>query len=65
MFAAGTRAPSNTTSPNSLVMPLIIFSGMRCTPGWSIGTANAEMPLCLGTSWSVRASTMHRSASSE
>ena len=65
MFAAGTRAPSNSTWPNSLVTPLIIFSG-RCTmPGWCIETMNAEIPLCFGTSLSVRASTRHQSAQSE
>ena len=65
MFAAGTRAPSNSTWPNSLVMPLIIFSGRCSMPGWSIGTANAEMPLCFGASGSVRARSMHQSATSE
>ena len=65
MSAAGTRAPSKITSPNSLVIPLIIRSGRCSIPGWCMGTANAEMPLCLGTSWSVRASTRHQSASSE
>jgi hypothetical protein len=33
--------------------------------GWCIGTAKAEMPRCLATSWSVRASRRHHSASSE
>ncbi len=65
MLAAGTRAPSNTTSPNSLVMPLIILNGNCSIPGWSMGTTKAEMPLCLGTAGSVRARTMHQSASSE
>ena len=33
MFSAGTRAPSNETWPNSLVTPLIIFSGRCSMPG--------------------------------
>ena len=65
MFSAGTRAPSNSTWPNSVVMPLIIRSGRCSMPGWCIGTANAERPLCFGTSGSVRASRMHQSATSE
>ncbi len=65
MFSAGTRAPSKATWPNSVVMPLIIFSGRCSMPGWRIGTANADSPLCFGTSGSVRASTMHQSATSE
>ena len=65
MFSAGTLAPSNDTWPNSLVTPLIIFSGRCSTPGWCIETMNAEMPRCLGTSLSVRASSRHQSATSE
>ena len=48
MFAAGTRAPSKRTSPNSLVTPLIIRSGRRSTPGWSIGTREGRDALVLG-----------------
>ena len=65
MLAAGTRAPSKSTCPNSLVTPLIIFSGRCSIPGWCIGTTNAEMPLCFGASGSVRANNMHQSATSE
>ena len=49
MFSAATRAPSNITWPNSVVMPLIIRSGRCSMPGWRIGTAKAERPLCFGT----------------
>ena len=52
MFSTGTLAPSNSTWPNSLVTPLIIFSGRCSIPGWCMLTMNAEMPLCLGTSLS-------------
>jgi hypothetical protein len=65
MFSAGTRAPSNTTWPNSLVMPLIMRSGYCSIPRWRIGTAKAESPLCFGTSASVRARRKHQSATSE
>ena len=50
MLAAGTRAPSKWTSPNSLVIPLIMGSGRCSMPGWCMGTAKAEMPRCLATS---------------
>ena len=50
MLAAGTRAPSKCTSPNSLVMPLIMRSGRCSMPGWRMGTTKAEMPLWRGTS---------------
>ena len=36
----GTRAPSKITSPNSLVIPLIILRGRRSMPGWCIDSAN-------------------------
>ena len=65
MFSAGTRAPSKITSPNSVVMPLIIVIGRCSISGWSMATAKAEIPLCLGTSGSVRASRRHQSATSE
>jgi hypothetical protein len=45
MLVAGTRAPSKMTSPNSLVMPLIIFNGRGSTPGWCIDATKAEVPL--------------------
>src|SRR5262249_35882296 len=65
MFSAGTRAPSNTTWPNSLVMPLIMRSGDCSIPCCRIGTAKADRPFCFGTSGSVRASRKHQSATSE
>ena len=65
MLPTGTLAPSNSTWPNSLVTPLIIFNGRCSIPGWCMTTMNAEMPLCFGTSLSVRASTRHQSATSE
>ena len=46
-------------------MPLIIRSGRCSIAGWSIGTANAERPLCFGTSESERARRKHQSATSE
>jgi hypothetical protein len=33
-----------------LVIPLIMRSGCCSIPGWCIGTANADSPLCFGTS---------------
>ena len=65
MFSAGTRAPSNSTCPNSVVMPLIMRSGRCSIPGCFIGTAKAERPLCFATLGSVRASRKHQSATSE
>jgi hypothetical protein len=46
-------------------MPLIMRSAFCSIPGWFIGTAKAERPLCFATSVSVRASSRHQSASSE
>jgi hypothetical protein len=65
MFSAGTRARSKSTSPNSVVMPLIILRGRCSIPDWCIETTKADSPLCFGTSASVRASTRHQSATSE
>ena len=48
MFAAGTRAPSKTTSPNSRVMPLIILQRPLLDAGLVHRTANADRPLCFG-----------------
>ena len=42
--SAGTRALSNSTCPNSFVIPFIICSGRCSMPGWCIGTANADSP---------------------
>ena len=38
--------------------PVISRSGRIVTPGWSSGKANHEIPACLGTSKSVRASSI-------
>jgi hypothetical protein len=65
MLAAGTRAPSKSTWPNSVDTPLIIVSGRCPMPGWCMEITNAEMPLCRGASGSVRASSRHQSATSE
>jgi hypothetical protein len=65
MSAAGTRTPSKVTSPNSRVTPLIMRSGRCSMPSWCMETANADSPLCFGTSVSVRARTRHQSAASE
>ncbi len=35
----------------------MLVIGRTSTPGWSIGTRRNEIPLCLGTSGSVRART--------
>jgi hypothetical protein len=54
---AATRASDRNTSlkPES---PVIWISGRTSTPGWFIGSAKYVMPRCLGTSGSVRASSI-------
>ena len=47
-------ASSRNTSLNT-ASPVISRSGRIVTPGWSRRKANHEMPLCFGTSRSVRA----------
>ena len=56
-WSTGTRAPDKNTSLND-AQPFICRSGRTSTPGWRIGKAKNVMPLCLGTSGSVRASSM-------
>ena len=48
MLAAGTRAPSKRTCPNSLVTPFIIRSGRCSTPGWCIGERERREALVAG-----------------
>ena len=55
-FSFGHRAPVKNTSLNS-ESPEIILIGRTSTPGWSIGHSRNVMPLCFGTSGSVRVST--------
>ena len=55
--AASHTASSRNTSLNT-ACPVISRSGRMVTPGWSSRKANHEMPLCLGTSKFVRASSM-------
>ena len=40
----------------------MVQMGLMVIPGWSIGTRNRVMPLCLGASGSVRAPTQYQSA---
>ena len=54
-FATGMRTSSKNTSQNSAV-PSIVSSGRMSMPGVFIGTINQLMPLCFGTSVSVRTS---------
>ena len=54
-FATGTRTSSKNTSQNSAV-PSMVRSGRMSMPGVSIGTMSHVMPLCFGTSESVRTS---------
>ena len=49
------RASSKKTSQNS-ASPVSWRSGRTVTPGCTIGMTNAVIPLCFGTSGSVRAS---------
>jgi hypothetical protein len=60
--ASATTASSKNTSLKS-AWPVISTSGRMVTPGWSSRNANHEIPACLGTSTSVRASNIPRSAS--
>ena len=45
-----------------MAWPVISRSGRTSTPGWCMSMANQVMPWCLGTSGSVRAISMPRSA---
>ena len=58
MSSARARAPSKKTSLNSAV-PVTCRIGRISMPSWSIGTRKKLMPLCLGASRFVRASTKH------
>ena len=58
---SATRASVRKTSLKR-ECPVISFSGRTSTPSWSMSKAKYEMPWCLGTSTSVRASSMPRSA---
>ena len=40
----------------------MVQMALTVMPGWSIGTRNRVMPLCLGASGSVRAPTQYQSA---
>ncbi len=42
--------------------PVICLSGRTSTPGWRMFSSTQEMPLCLATFESVRASRMPQSA---
>ncbi len=42
--------------------PVICLSGRTSTPGWRMFSSTHEMPLCLATLGSVRASRMPQSA---
>ncbi len=59
--STGIRTSSQKTSAVS-ASPLAITMGRTVTPGSLIETRKAEMPLCLGTLGSVRASSRHQSA---
>ena len=61
MWPAGTRARSMKTSLNDW-WPFIWRSGRTVTPGWCMGSTKQVMPRCLGTSRSVRASRIPKSA---
>ncbi len=54
------RAPAKNTSLNSDV-PVSWTMGRISMPGASMRISRNEMPLCLGASRSVRASTKHQS----
>ncbi len=54
-LATGTRTSSKNTSQNSAV-PSMVSSGRMSIPGVSMGTIIQVMPLCFGTSVSVRTS---------
>ena len=59
--SAGILAPSMKTSLKCAT-PVIWFRGRTSTPGWRMGRTSIEMPACFGTSQSVRASRMPKSA---
>lgn len=60
--SSGTKTSSRKTSLNS-DCPLDCLSGRTSMPGVAMSTMKYVMPLCLGTSWSVRARQMPKWAS--
>ena len=58
-----TRAWVMNTSANS-ALPVICLSGRTSTPGWRMLMRKQEIPLCLDTVESVRASSSPQSAMS-
>ena len=60
-FSLGTITSSRKSSQNS-AWPVICVIGRMSTPADCMSTISIEMPLCLGPSVSVRASTPHQRA---
>ncbi len=56
-LSASQSAPSRKISLKT-ASPVISRNGRMVTPGWSSGNASHEMPACLGTARSVRASSI-------